>query len=214
MRLVLLGPPGVGKGTQADLLSQRFGIPKVATGDLLREVANSGTELGRRIRGYLKAGELVPDEIMMELVQERLSQQDCERGFILDGFPRNVFQAQRLDEILASSHTKLDLVVELNADVEEIIQRLTNRRVCRRCGANYNLISNPPPSDNICKLCGGEIYQREDDEEEVIRRRLEVYQEQTKPVREFYSQTGRLRTVSGTGAPEEVFENLLRVLRR
>lgn len=210
---MLLGPPGVGKGTQADLLSQKFGIPKVATGDLLREVASNDTELGRRIKGYLNAGELVPDEIMMKLVRERLSQQDCERGFILDGFPRNVFQAQRLEEILASSNTKLDLVIELNADVEEIIRRLTNRRVCGRCGVNYNLISNPPSSDNICKLCGGEIYQREDDKEEVIRRRLEVYQEQTKPVREFYSQTGRLRTVSSIGSPEEVFRDLLRVLR-
>jgi len=175
LRLVIFGSPGAGKGTQAERIAGRFGVPHIATGDLLREAVARGTELGVKARRYMERGELVPDEIVVGIVEERLRRPDCKRGFVLDGFPRTLAQAKALDGILEKLEAKIDAIINLETNEEEIVKRLSNRRVCKVCGAVYHLIFNPPKNSERCDRCGGELYQREDDREEVIRKRLEVY---------------------------------------
>lgn len=212
MRLILLGAPGVGKGTQANLLARKFAIPKVATGDILRAAVQEGTEIGIRAKRYMDAGELVPDKLMVELVEDRLAQADCRGGFVLDGFPRTLHQAQKLDKFLQQSQMPITAAVSIEVEQAEIVRRLTHRRICRHCGQDYNLIYNPPPEDNKCRICGGELYQREDDKEETIVRRLQVYRTETEPVKKFYAKKSKLKIVRGSGSTEEVFENLLAAL--
>ncbi|RMG25531.1 MAG: adenylate kinase, partial [Methanobacteriota archaeon] len=206
MQFVLFGPPGAGKGTQAKLLSEKFGIPQISTGDILRNAVKNETELGKKVKAILDRGELVPDDVIVELVEERLSEPDAQKGFILDGFPRTLFQAEALETWLQKNNRNGLTVIRIRISEEEIVKRLTSRRICEKCGFTYNLIYNPPPSDNRCEKCGGKIIQRSDDNEETIRKRIRVYIDQTSPVIDFYRNKGNLFEVDGSQHVEKVFE--------
>lgn len=212
MRLVIFGPPGAGKGTQAKLLSERLGVPHIATGDMLREAVKAGTRLGGLAKKYMDEGRLVPDEVVIGMVEERLRQPDCSKGFILDGFPRTIEQAEALDSELEKLGLKLDAVLNLEVGDEEVVKRIALRRTCRSCGAVFHLIFNPPRREGVCDRCGGELYQRDDDKEEVVRNRLKVYRQQTKPLLEFYRRRGLLRDVNGERSIEDVFKEILAAL--
>lgn len=213
MRFIFLGAPGTGKGTQASVLSQMFGIPQVSTGDILRKAVADGTELGLQAKAVMGAGGLVSDDIILALIKERLSQPDAAKGYILDGFPRTLPQAEALDELLGNT-SGIDAVVYFKVDEEEIVRRLTSRRTCRQCGRNYNLITDPPPLDNRCQVCGGEIYQRDDDKEETVRNRLRVYHEKTAPLVEYYQKQGKLYSIDGTKPVEEVRQEIIALQNR
>lgn len=204
-RIVLLGPPGAGKGTQAALLAERLGLRHISTGEILREEVEHGTELGRKARAYMDRGELVPDELVIAMLRGRL---DSDSGFILDGFPRTVSQAEALEGL-----ARLDRVLNIRLSEEEVVRRLSARRVCKGCGRNYNLISNPPKVAGRCDACGGELFQRDDDKPEVIRRRYQVYEAETAPLKDFYRKRGLLVEVEGARPIEAVFEEALRLLR-
>jgi adenylate kinase len=214
VRLVLVGPPGAGKGTQAQYIAGHFGIPKISTGDIFRANVVAGTPLGLTAKKYMDAGDLVPDEVTIEMVRDRLAQPDAASGFLLDGFPRNVPQAQRLDEILKSLGTRLTVVLELVVEEDEVVRRLSGRRTCRRCDHVWHLDFDPPAVEDVCDICGGELYQRDDDREETIRHRLEVYHEQTEPLVAFYGARGLLRGVDAIGPVDDVTERAIDVLRR
>ncbi|WP_406677305.1 adenylate kinase [Moorella sp. ACPs] len=198
MRLVLLGPPGAGKGTQAGLICKHLGIPHISSGDMFRQAIKEGTELGRQAAKYLQSGSLVPDAVTIGLVQERLSQFDCRHGFLLDGFPRTVAQAEALDAWLAGRKEKLDAVIDIEVPREELMARLTGRRVCRQCGATYHLQYNPPAEAGKCDVCGGELIQRADDNAATVGKRLDVYREQTAPLITYYRQRGILKEIDGS----------------
>ena len=206
MNLVLLGPPGAGKGTLAARLVEEFGFVHLSTGDILREEVKKGSELGRLAKGYMERGELVPDEVILGMVRERVD--DKSDGFLFDGFPRTIAQAEGLEGILP-----VHLVIYLELPAEEVVRRLSARRVCKRCGANYNLITQPPKVPGICDRCGGELYQRPDDNEEVIRNRFQVYTEQSAPLVGYYERKGILRRVDASLSPDEVFRRVAEVLR-
>ncbi len=208
MRLVLMGMPGVGKGTQATRLRDRLAVPHVSTGDILRDAIREGTPLGRKVRDFLDAGELVPDELIGDLIVERLGRSDAAEGFILDGFPRTAAQVAILDRVLHRLGVALDGAFLLAAEEEEIVRRLTGRRVCPSCSAVYHLETKAPRSAGVCDKCGSALVQRPDDTEDVIRDRLFVYREQTLPIAEIYRERGMLRQVDATGLPDEVFEKL------
>lgn len=212
MRLILLGPPGSGKGTQAKLLVERFGIPQISTGDMLREAVKGGTALGEEARRYMAQGALVPDAVVIGLVRERLLLPDCRRGYILDGFPRTLAQAEALRKTLDELGTPLDHVVSLDVPTEELIARIAGRRTCRTCGAMYHVRFSPSRVEGRCDVCGGETIQREDDQEATVRRRLEVYAEQTAPLIRFYHGEGLLRRVQGSGTVPEIFQDIQRTL--
>jgi adenylate kinase len=214
MRLVLVGPPGAGKGTQAQFLSLHYSIPHISTGDIFRANLKEGTPLGLTAQGYMDGGELVPDSITNEMVRDRLTKDDLVHGFLLDGFPRNVAQAEVLRAILADKKKPLDAVLELLVDSAEIILRLSGRRVCRNCGKVWHVEFEKPSDPNVCDICQGELYQREDDREEVVTRRLEVYQEQTAPIVTFYRTQGLLITISATGSVSDVTERAITALSR
>jgi len=204
MRLILVGPPGAGKGTQAVHLAAHYGIPHISTGDIFRHNMKNETELGLLAKSYVDRGELVPDSVTNEMVKDRLSHDDAQAGFLLDGFPRNVSQAEVLREILAQAGTPLDAVLELSIDDAEIIARLSGRRTCRNCSTSFHTIYEKPAVDGVCDKCQGELYQREDDSEAVITRRLEVYAEQTKPIIAFYRTEGLLITIPAVGDVTEI----------
>ncbi len=214
MNIILLGPPGAGKGTQAKMISEKYGIPQIATGDILREAVAKGTELGKKAKEYMDRGELVPDEIVIGIVKERLKQPDCENGFILDGFPRTLAQAEALDKMLEELGKKLDAVINIDVPEEEIVKRIVNRRTCKNCGAVYHLIFNPPKVEGKCDKCGGELYQRDDDKEETVRERLRVYRERTEPLIEYYKNKGLLYNVDGTKDIEGVFKQIDEILSK
>ena len=199
MNLILLGPPGAGKGTQAKMLIKKYGIPQVSTGDILRAAVKEQTPLGIKAKGFMDAGALVPDEVVVGIVAERLAQPDCGSGYILDGFPRTVAQADSLSALLGDTGAGIDHVISLTVDNEELLARITGRRTCRGCGAGYHLLYDPPQQSGDCRQCGGELFQRDDDREETMRRRLEVYAAQTEPLIAYYRQQGLLRTVDGMG---------------
>ena len=207
MRLVLLGAPGSGKGTQANFLVQDFAIPHISTGDILREAAKNGTPLGLKAKGYMEQGALVPDELMMELIKQRLSQPDAQQGFLLDGFPRTVAQADGLNAILGGLGRKLDRVISLEVPAASLIKRLTARWSCPKCGAIFNLISQPPRLVGICDACGAALEQRPDDKRETVENRLKVYEAQTAPLKQYYSAKGWLLTVNGDQAPDQVYRS-------
>ncbi|MDZ7331809.1 MAG: adenylate kinase [candidate division KSB1 bacterium] len=204
MQLVMLGAPGVGKGTQGKLLSSYYQIPNISTGDMLREAVSQGTPLGLSAKGYMDQGQLVPDEVMIGLIKERLGSSDCARGFILDGYPRTVPQAEALDHYLAQIKKPIDAVIELELAEAEIVKRLSSRRICQGCGKDFNLISNPPPADNKCPICGGAIIQRPDDTPETVKTRLAVYQQKTKPLKEYYQKSDRLKIFPANGSVEQI----------
>ena len=208
MRIILLGPPGVGKGTQASNIVKKYNIPHISTGDIFRANIKSGTELGITAKSYMDKGLLVPDEIVVSIVQDRLAQDDCKDG-LLDGFPRTVEQAEALDIELDKMGIKLDKVVNIDADKDVLIARVTGRRICRECGATYHVINNPPKVEGVCDIDGGELYQRADDTEETVATRIQVYLEQTQPLIDYYRKKGLLLDVDGTKPIEEVFRTII-----
>ncbi len=209
MRLVLLGPPGAGKGTQAQALAARWGIPQVASGDLLRAAVREESELGREAVRYMDRGQLVPDQLVLKMIAERLRRKDARDGFILDGFPRNVMQAEALTTGLERAGLKLDKVVAVIAPDEELVKRISGRRTCRNCSAMYHVIFEPPAKPGVCDKCGGELYQRDDDAEETVRERLKVYAETTRPLLDYYARLGLLAQVDGLGRTDEVEQRIL-----
>ncbi|NWF92611.1 MAG: adenylate kinase [Syntrophaceae bacterium] len=212
MNLILLGPPGAGKGTQAQKVVERYHIPQVSTGDILRKAVREGTALGKKAKAFMDQGQLVPDELVIGIIEERLKAQDCSSGFILDGFPRTMAQAESLDPILQRLGKGIDHVINIEVDTEELVRRLTGRRTCRSCGAMFHILFHPPKAEGICDRCGGDLYQREDDREETIRTRLKEYEKQTAPLIRYYALKSYLRSVRGTGGEEEIFERIVRLL--
>jgi adenylate kinase len=212
MRLVILGPQGAGKGTQSRRISEKYDAPTISTGDMFRWAISKKTEVGLKARDYVESGRLVPDDITIDVVRERLAASDCPQGFLLDGFPRNIPQARALDEILDNLKCTLDAAIVLEVAEESSLRRIMGRRVCSNCGRNYH-VDAPPARDWTCDICGGEVVARADDQDEdAIRERLKGYLEQTKPLKEYYEDHGKLRVVSGEGPPEEVFARIVEVL--
>ena len=216
MRVVLVGPPGAGKGTQAQFIASHLAIPTISTGEIFRSNVSRGTDLGRQAKAYMDRGDLVPDEITIAMVASRFAEDDAQAGFLLDGFPRNVPQAETLKKMLAEPQwdTRLDLVLELVVDDDEVVRRLSGRRTCRRCGHVWHVLFDPPSRSERCDDCGGSLFQRDDDREDTIRHRLDVYQQQTEPLIAFYADEGILLGVDATGPVEEVTDRALSALRR
>ena len=213
MNLVMLGPPGAGKGTQAALLAGRLGSPHVATGDLFRAALKNETELGLTAKSYMERGELVPDEVTIAMVRERLEESDCDGGVFLDGFPRTIEQAEALKGLLTEQGKTVDRALFIDADEDELVRRLSSRWTCRNCQAVYNVISNPPVEEGKCDICGGELYQRSDDVPETVRNRIRVYWQQTSPLIDYYRDEGLLITIKSEGGIERVQEKILEALR-
>lgn len=212
MRIILLGPPGAGKGTQAKLLIERLGVPQISTGDMLRSAAKDGTPLGCEAKAFMDRGALVPDQVIVGLVRERLQAPDCGRGYVLDGFPRTVAQAEALEQTLTGIGVGLDRVLCLEVPGEELVARIAGRRTCRDCGAMSHVRFSPTKRDGVCDACGGATYQRDDDREETVRRRLAVYAEQTAPLVRFYEGRGLLRRIGGTGGISDIFARMVQSL--
>ncbi|MFB3886856.1 MAG: adenylate kinase [Thermodesulfobacteriota bacterium] len=212
MNLILLGPPGAGKGTQAQMIVERYHIPQVSTGDILRKAVREGTPLGKKAKAFMDQGQLVPDEVVIDIIDERLRASDCNPGFILDGFPRTIAQGEALEPILTQMGKKIDHVINIEVDPEELVRRLTGRRTCKNCGAMFHILFHPPKAGGICDRCSGTLYQREDDQEKTIRTRLDAYQKQTAPLIQYYQVKGYLRSIQGVGGEKEIFERITRLL--
>lgn len=212
MRIVFLGAPGAGKGTQARLIAEQHQIPQVSTGDILRGAVRAGSPLGQEAKGYMDRGELVPDGLMIGLIRDRIAQEDCARGYILDGFPRNLEQARALDAMLAEVGCPLQLAIDFRVPTDELVRRLTGRRVCRACGASFHRVSAPSKVEGVCDHCHGELYQRADDNVETVSKRLKVYEDQTAPITEYYRSRGILHEVDGTRGIEEIQAGLEGIL--
>jgi len=206
IRLILMGAPGCGKGTQAKKLEERYGIVQLSTGDMLRAAIREGTEVGNTAKGFMDKGALVPDEVIIGVMKERLAKGDVTNGYILDGFPRTLGQAEALSTLLDEMHQPLTAAVALTVSEDEVVKRLTGRRTCRKCGTGFHVQFNPPKQDGVCDKCGGELYQRDDDNEKTIRQRLAVYNEQTSPLIAYYSERGLLKEVEGIGSIDEIFD--------
>ncbi|RLA92796.1 MAG: adenylate kinase [Deltaproteobacteria bacterium] len=213
LNIILLGPPGCGKGTQAKMLTEKYHIPQISTGDILREAVKNKTPLGLEAKTYMDSGKLVPDDVVIGIIQDRLKQPDCEKGFILDGFPRTVVQAEALDDTLKTMGKKIEHAISISVDEEELLRRLTGRRTCRSCGAMFHILFNPPKKEGICDKCSGELYQRDDDKEETIRNRLNVYNQQTAPLIDYYQKKELLRTIEGVGKIEDIFRKIEEVIK-
>jgi len=215
MRIVLVGPPGAGKGTQAARLAEKLRIPHISTGDLFRANISQQTELGKLAKSYMDAGNLVPDEVTIAMAKDRMEQPDAEGGFLLDGFPRNVSQAEALDEVLQGESMKLDAVLDLEVPEEEVVKRIAGRRVCRKDSSHvFHATYSPPKNEGVCDVCGGQLYQRDDDSEETVRTRLEVYHTQTEPIIDYYKAQGLVVTISALGKVDEVTSRAMDALRR
>jgi adenylate kinase len=213
MKLILLGPPGAGKGTQAKMLTEKFAIPQISTGDILRAAVKDGTPMGLKAKEYMDSGGLVPDEVVVGIVRDRLQEADCNNGFVLDGFPRTVAQADALQSSLQHMDKELDKVISLNVDAEALVERLTGRRTCRDCGRGYHVTFDPTREEGVCDACGGTLFQRDDDQEETIRKRLQVYAEQTSPLINYYRDTGLLMELDGMQPITQVQEKMLSLLQ-
>jgi adenylate kinase len=212
MDLILLGPPGSGKGTQAKKLVDRYHLPQISTGDILRAALKEKTPLGLEAKQYMDQGKLVPDEVVVGIVRDRLKAPDCQGGFILDGFPRTVPQAEALGTTLKAMNRGIDHVISIEVDNAELLKRLGGRRTCRNCGAMYHLVFDPPKKKGVCDTCGGELYQRADDQEKTIRERLKVYDKQTAPLIQYYRGKGLLRAIDGVGEVEEIFQRIVKAI--
>ncbi|KAA0544081.1 adenylate kinase [Bacillus sp. BGMRC 2118] len=213
MNLILMGLPGAGKGTQAEQIVENYNIPHISTGDMFRAAMNEGTELGLKAKSFMDQGQLVPDEVTIGIVRERLGKDDCKKGFLLDGFPRTVAQAEALEVMLSDLERTIDYVLHIHVDQSLLLDRLTGRRICRNCGATYHLIFNPPANEGVCDKCGGELYQRADDNAETVGNRLEVNTKQMKPLLDFYQEKGYLRTIDGEQEIDQVFVNINDLLK-
>ncbi|WP_319506737.1 adenylate kinase [uncultured Methanolobus sp.] len=211
MNIALFGPPGAGKGTQAKELSKHYNIPHISTGDILRANVRDGTELGIKAKEYMDKGELVPDEVLIGLIRNRLTEPDCGTGYLLDGYPRTIPQADALGEILNEISKPLDAVINIEVTEEELVKRLSGRRSCT-CGESYHLMFNPPKQEGLCNACGSELYQRDDDKEEVIRQRLSVYNDKTKPLIDYYGNAGLLVNVDGTASVDSVLADICKIM--
>ena len=209
MRAVLLGPPGAGKGTQAERLVEKYNVPQISTGDIFRANIKAGTELGKKAQEYTNSGQLVPDELVVDLVKDRLMQDDCKNGYLLDGFPRTIFQAEQLDEFLAEQGQKLDAVINFEVGNEVLIERLTGRRICKQCGSGCHIKFSPPKVEGVCDKCGGELEQRKDDSRETAENRLAVYEESTAPLIDYYSGTGVLKNFNADQDREKVLADIV-----
>ncbi|EJT6171918.1 adenylate kinase [Clostridium perfringens] len=212
MKIVLLGPPGAGKGTQAKSISNRYSIPHISTGDIFRKNISENTPLGIEAKSYMDNGQLVPDEVTINMVKDRLQQDDCKNGYLLDGFPRTVHQAEALDNFLTEREESIDTALLIEVPKEFILERMTGRRVCPSCGASYHIKFNPPANNGKCDLCGSDVIQRKDDTEETVKERLDVYENQTQPLIDFYKNKKQLSVVDGTQAINEVFESICKIL--
>jgi adenylate kinase len=213
MNLILLGPPGAGKGTQAKMMIDRYRIPQISTGDILRAALKERTPLGLKAKEYMDKGLLVPDEVVIDIIQVRLKEADCRDGYILDGFPRTVAQAQALDKVLSAMNSGIDHVISIDVDKGELIKRLTGRRTCRQCGRGYHAIFDPPLNKGLCDKCQGELYQRDDDNEDTVRNRLEVYDSQTFPLIQYYKEKNLVRSIDGQGGIQQIFDRIVQVLK-
>lgn len=212
LRTVLLGPPGAGKGTQAVKIVEKYNIPHISTGDIFRENIKNGTELGKKAQEYMNKGELVPDDLVIEIATTRLLADDCKNGFLLDGFPRTVYQAEKLDAFLEEHGMKLDKVIDIEVEKEELITRLTGRRVCKACGASFHVVNIPPKKEGICDNCGGELFQRADDTIETVENRIEVYNAQTMPLVDYYTNAGNIAVIDGALPLDTVFEAIVEAI--
>ena len=212
MKALLMGPPGAGKGTQAVILAEKLGIPHISTGNIFRKAAKEETTRGLEAKRYMDSGQLVPDEVTIGIVRERLGAGDCAKGFLLDGFPRTVFQAEALDGIMKELGTKLDMALNIDVDAEALVGRITGRRMCRSCGTPYHVTFSPSKVQGVCDACGGELYQRDDDKEETVRERLEVYNSQTLPLIEYYRKQGIIVDIDGNQPMEKVTEAILKAI--
>jgi adenylate kinase len=212
MKVIFLGPPGSGKGTQAKMVAERLGIPQISTGDMLRSAVREGTPMGLKAKAMMDAGALVADEVVVGIVQERLLKDDCKTGFILDGFPRTVPQADALQQCLQDLGKELDKVISLEVDNDAVVERITGRRTCRDCGKMYHVRFDPPGQEGVCDVCGGELYLRDDDQEATIRKRLEVYEEQTAPLIAYYQKAGLVQAIDGMQGIDEVQDQILGVM--
>jgi len=211
-RVVLLGPPGAGKGTQATGIAEKYNIPHISTGDIFRANVKEGTPLGKKAKEYMDAGALVPDELVCDLVEDRVTKDDCSNGFLLDGFPRTIFQAEHFDNFLKEHGMEIDSVIDIEVPEEILLSRMLGRRVCRNCGKPYHIVNMPPKVEGVCDVCGGEVYQRADDTEETVRNRFKVYDEQTSPLIEYYTGTGKLAPIDGTRELGQVFADICAAL--
>ena len=212
LRTILLGPPGAGKGTQAAKIIEKYNIPHISTGDIFRENIKKGTELGKKAQEYMNRGELVPDDLVIEIATTRLLEDDCKDGFLLDGFPRTVYQAEKLDEFLAAHGSKIDKVIDIEVGKEELMERLTGRRVCKSCGASYHIVNIPPKKEGVCDVCGGELIQRADDNAETVANRIDVYEAQTMPLVEYYEKAGNIAHIDGATGLDNVFADIVKAL--
>lgn len=209
MFLLLMGPPGAGKGTQAERLMEKYQVPHISTGDMFRAAVKQGTELGKEAKRYMDAGQLVPDEVTIGIVREGLARPECKNGFILDGFPRTEEQAKQLDVILDNLSIKLNAVIDITVPSDELIGRITGRRICKACGATFHVIFNPPKIEGVCDKCGGNLYQRDDDKEETVTKRVDVYNKQTRPLIDYYTKQGIYKNIDGTQDIDKVFSDII-----
>jgi len=212
MILILLGPPGAGKGTQAQKITEKFAIPQISTGDILREAVKNGTEMGLKAKSFMDAGKLVPDEVVIGIIRDRIRKDDCKNGFILDGFPRTIAQAGALGEMLESNGMDLTAVIDLAVTEKSLVERLTGRRTCKKCGFGYHITFSPPSSEGTCDRCGGELYRRADDNEETVKNRFDVYRQQAEELRTFYGATGKYMRIDGERDVETIFSDLGKIL--
>lgn len=212
MKIVMLGAPGAGKGTQADLICEKNGIPHISTGDIFRANIKNGTELGNRAKAYMDKGELVPDELTVEILLDRVAKDDCEKGYVLDGFPRTIPQAEALTRALGERGESIDVALDIEVPDSYITERMAGRRACSKCGAGYHVSFHMPRVEGVCDLCGGELIQRDDDKPETVEKRLSVYHEQTKPLIDYYTTAGVLKEIDGTQKIDKVFSDIIEVL--
>lgn len=212
MKIIMLGAPGAGKGTQAKRIAEKYSVPHISTGDIFRANIKEGTELGKKAKEYMDQGLLVPDELVVDLVVDRVGQTDCKNGYVLDGFPRTIPQAESLDAALAKLGEKMDYAIDVDVPDENIVSRMGGRRACVGCGATYHVVFNPTKTEGICDVCGEKLILRDDDQPETVQKRLDVYHEQTQPLIEYYTKAGILKTVDGTVAMDEVFQAIVQIL--
>ena len=212
MKIIMLGAPGAGKGTQAKKIAAKYGIPHISTGDIFRANIKNGTELGKKAKTYMDQGMLVPDDLTVDLVTDRIHKDDCKNGYVLDGFPRTIPQAEALDKALSAMNEKLDHAIEVNVPDENIVKRMSGRRACLNCGATYHVVHAPTKVENICDMCGGELILRDDDKPETVLKRLGIYHNQTKPLIDYYKEEGILTTIDGPAALEDVFKAIIAIL--